>query len=86
MKLTNARDLVAAGIFQPNAQDWRIRVTFTDKSEKVVRISPGHLSPEEAIGRAKRHLHIFDESVVKDIEAKRVARSTNIARSGIIHK
>lgn len=85
-RLTGARDLIAAGIFAPDAQDWRVRFVFVDGTEKVVRLSPGRLSPEQAISRAKRHLSIFDETVVKDIEAKRVARSTNIARSGIITK
>jgi hypothetical protein len=86
MKPTTHGQLLSSGIFTPDSQDWRVRVVFTDGSEQVIRVSPGRISIEEAVKRAKRHLHLFDETVVKDIEAHRVARSTNIARTGIITK
>jgi hypothetical protein len=66
--------------------DWQIRFVFTDDTERTVRVSPGRLTEELAILRAKRHAAIFDETVLKDVTATRVAKTTNVAQYGIVQK
>ena len=78
--------LVQTGIVTPSSTDWRIRLIFTDGTDRVVRISPGRLSEAEAVARAKRHAKIFDETVLEKIEADRVEKSTQIASFGIVQK
>jgi hypothetical protein len=79
-------DLVNQGIIQPGGRDWRVRLVFVDGTERVVRVSPGRLSEEDAINRAKRHAKIFDETVLDRVEAERAEKSTQVAGFGIVQK
>jgi hypothetical protein len=79
-------DLVNQGIIQPGGRDWRVRLVFVDGTERVVRVSPGRLSEEDAIIRAKRHAKIFDETVLDRVEAERAEKSTQVAGFGIVQK
>jgi hypothetical protein len=75
-----------AGILTPTSTDWRVRFVFTDGTDRVVRVSPGRLSEEDAIIRAKRHAKIFDETVLDRVEAERAEKSTQVAGFGIVQK
>ena len=79
-------DLVNQGIIQPGGRDWRVRLVFVDGTERVVRVSPGRLSEEDAINRAKRHAKIFDETVLDRVEAERAEKTTQVAGFGIVQK
>lgn len=78
--------LVQTGIVTPSSTDWRIRLIFTDGTDRVVRISPGRLSEADAVARAKQHAKIFDETILEKIEADRVEKSTQVASFGIVQK
>jgi hypothetical protein len=79
-------DLIAHQIAKPSSTDWRVRFVFTDGTDRVVRVSPGRLSEEDAIIRAKRHAKIFDETVLDRVEAERAEKSTQVAGFGIVQK
>ena len=79
-------DLIAHQIARPTSTDWRVRFVFTDGTDRVVRVSPGRLSEEDAIIRAKRHAKIFDETVLDRVEAERAEKSTQVAGFGIVQK
>ena len=79
-------DLIAHQIARPSSTDWRVRFVFTDGTDRVVRVSPGRLSEEDAIIRAKRHAKIFDETVLDRVEADRAEKSTQVAGFGIVQK
>lgn len=79
-------DLIAHKIARPTSTDWRVRFVFTDGTDRVVRVSPGRLSEEDAINRAKRHAKIFDETVLDRVEAERAEKSTQVAGFGIVQK
>ena len=78
--------LVNGGIVTPNGSDWRISIKFIDGNSRTIRISPGRLSEEQAIDKAKLHARIFDETVVDKIEARRVERSVQIVSNATIQK
>jgi len=86
MKITNRNHLMETGLLTPSSQDWRVRVVFVDGTEHFVRVAPGKVSEETAIERAKTHLKIVDMSVVKDISAQRVAKTTVVAPFGMVQK
>jgi hypothetical protein len=79
-------DLIAHQIARPSSTDWRVRFVFTDGTDRVVRVSPGRLSEEDAIIRAKHHAKIFDETVLDRVEAERAEKSTQVAGFGIVQK
>ena len=85
-QIRSKQHLIQEGICTPTSMDWRVRVVFTDGTDTTVRVSPGRLDQATAITRAKRHLSIFDETVIKDVEAKRVSKSINVAKFGMIQK
>ena len=78
--------LVNSGIVSPNGSDWRVSIKFVDGTSRTVRISPGRLSEEQAIERAKLHCRIFEENVLDKIEATRVERSTQVVANATITK
>ena len=78
--------LVQTGILRPSSTDWRIRLVFTDGTDRVVRISPGRLDEADAIERAKRHAKIFDETILARVEAERAEKTTQVAGFGIVQK
>lgn len=79
-------DLLHAGLLTPASDDWRIRFVFKDGTERVIRVTPGRLTEEQAIARAAQHAKILDEAVVAKVEAERVAKSTQVAAFGTITK
>ena len=85
-QIRNRQHLIQEGICTPTSMDWRVKVVFTYGTDTNVRVSPGRLDQHTAITRAKRHLSIFDETVIKDIEAMRVAKSVNVSKFGMIQK
>ena len=79
-------DLIAHQIPRPTSTDWRVRFVFIDGTDRVVRVSPGRLDEQQAIERAKRHVKIFDETVLDRVEAERAEKSTQVAGFGIVQK
>ena len=79
-------DLINQGILRPSGKDWRVRLVFTDGTQRVIRVSPGRLDEAEAIKRAKRHAKIFDETILARVEAERAEKTTQVAGFGIVQK
>ena len=84
--IQSKEDLISHGILRPAAKDWRVRFVFLDGSEKVVRVSPGRIDEAQAVDRAKRHAKIFDESILKEIQAERAEPTAKVGGFGIIQK
>jgi len=78
--------LIEEGVIVPNSKDWRVRLFFSDGTTRTVRVSPGSVTEEEAVTRAKRHAGIIDESVLARVESERVEKSTQVAAFGIVQK
>ncbi len=85
--MIRSRDqLWQAGILTPTSSDWRVRLVFVDGTDRTVRVSPGRLSEEQAIERAKRHAKIFDETILAKVEAERAEKTTQVGAFGIVQK
>ena len=78
--------LAAQGLFRPTLKDWRVRLVFIDGTERVVRITPGVVSEEVAVLRAKRHAKIFDETILKTVETSRAESSDLVKGPSVITK
>tara|TARA_R110001583_G_scaffold86545_8_gene226061 strand:- start:773 stop:1033 length:261 start_codon:yes stop_codon:yes gene_type:complete len=79
-------DLIRSGLLVPTMQDWRVRLVFEDGNTRVVRVSPATIDEADAVERALTHAKILDRSVLKSIEAERVAKSGEVAPYGMIQK
>jgi len=78
--------LAANGIIRPSSRVWRVRLVFTDGSERVVCISPGRINEEEAVDRAKRHAGILDSTILDRVEAEQVQRDLQATPFGVVQK
>ena len=84
--IRSREDLVREGLLRPQTSDWRVRLVFTDGTERVVRISPGRMDEAEAVVRAKRHAGIFDETILSRVEASRVQVEETAPAFGLVRK
>lgn len=78
--------LIHGGIVNPNGMDWQVIFRFVDGTSRKVRLSPGRLSEEQAVEKAKAHCRIFDETIVDKIEAQRVDKSVQVVANATVHK
>jgi len=84
--IRSRQDFMNQGLLVPTAKDWRVRLVFVDGTERVVRVTPSSLTEEVAVERAKRHAKIFDETILKKVEATRAEPSAKVNGHGIIQK
>jgi len=78
--------LAAKGLIRPTSLVWRIRLVFTDGSERVVCISPSRIDEAEAVSRAKTYAKILDSSVLDRVEAEKVHRDLQATPFGVVTK
>lgn len=84
--IVTPQTLASKGLVSPCKIVWRVRFTFTDGSCRVVCVSPGKMSEEEAVSRACGHAKIFDQSIIDVIEAEKVERGMASTPFGLIKK
>jgi len=78
--------LAANGIIRPSSKVWRVRLVFTDGTDRVICVSPGRMHEAEAIIRAKRHAGIVDDSILDTVEAEKVQRELQATPFGMVQK
>ena len=85
MNVTPA-NLAANGIIRPASRVWKVRLVFTDGTDRVICVSPGRMDEAEAIIRAKRHAGIWDGSILDTVEAEPVQRDLQATSFGMVTK
>ena len=78
--------LAGKGLITPSSIVWRVRFVFADGSDRVVCVSPGRISEESAVEKAKTYARIMDESVLDRIDATRVERDLEATPFGVRQK